>query len=199
MSAARFRWYAREARRAVSRLEADRRLRQRFPNAALERDVTVVSPNLLTLGNDVLVQHGTLLHCGGLEWSQGRGGIELGDGCTICHHAVLWGAGTITFKDRAAIAPGAMIFSSQSRYATDPDDPDATHFFAPVVLEEDVRVYANSIINIGVTIGRGAVVGANTLVLEDVAPYTFVAGNPAKVVREMDPASVPPLRRSPGT
>ncbi len=35
----------------------------------------------------------------------------------------------------------------------------------------------------GVTIGTGAIVGANAVVVKDVAPYSIVAGNPARVVK----------------
>jgi maltose O-acetyltransferase len=38
----------------------------------------------------------------------------------------------------------------------------------------------------GVTIGRGAIVGANTQVMTDVEPFTVVAGNPMRVVRKLD-------------
>jgi acetyltransferase-like isoleucine patch superfamily enzyme len=38
----------------------------------------------------------------------------------------------------------------------------------------------------GVTIGDGAIVGARSVVTQDVEPYTVVAGNPARVVREID-------------
>jgi len=43
----------------------------------------------------------------------------------------------------------------------------------------------NAIILKGVTIGRGAIVGAGSVVTKDVAPYTIVAGNPARVIREI--------------
>jgi acetyltransferase-like isoleucine patch superfamily enzyme len=38
----------------------------------------------------------------------------------------------------------------------------------------------------GVTIGDGAIVGARSVVIQDVPPYTIVAGNPAQVVRQID-------------
>jgi acetyltransferase-like isoleucine patch superfamily enzyme len=41
----------------------------------------------------------------------------------------------------------------------------------------------------GVTIGDGAVVGARSVVMEDVPPNTVVVGNPARFVRKLDPAS----------
>jgi acetyltransferase-like isoleucine patch superfamily enzyme len=56
---------------------------------------------------------------------------------------------------------------------------------APVVIEDDVWIGAKSTILKGVRIGRGAVVAANSVVTSDVAPFTLVAGNPARVVREL--------------
>ncbi|MFL9710431.1 acyltransferase [Methylobacillus sp. Pita1] len=45
----------------------------------------------------------------------------------------------------------------------------------------------NSIILKGVCIGEGAIVGAGSVVTKDVPPWTIVAGNPAKVIRELSP------------
>jgi maltose O-acetyltransferase len=37
----------------------------------------------------------------------------------------------------------------------------------------------------GVTIGRGAIIGAGSIVTKDVAPFTLYAGNPAKFIRNL--------------
>ena len=52
-----------------------------------------------------------------------------------------------------------------------------------VTLEDDVWVGAACYIKAGVTLGRGAVVGAGSVVLKDVPPYAIVAGTPARVLR----------------
>jgi acetyltransferase-like isoleucine patch superfamily enzyme len=52
----------------------------------------------------------------------------------------------------------------------------------PIKIEDNVWIGFDSIILPGVTIGRGAVVGARSVVKEDVPPYSIVAGNPARVV-----------------
>jgi len=51
-----------------------------------------------------------------------------------------------------------------------------------VVCEEDSWVGANCVLLSGVTVGRGAIVGAGSVVRNDVPPYSIVMGNPAKVV-----------------
>ena len=54
---------------------------------------------------------------------------------------------------------------------------------AKVVLEDDCHIGIGSIIMPGVTIGRGAIVGAGSLVTHDVPPYSVAVGSPAKVVK----------------
>ena len=55
-----------------------------------------------------------------------------------------------------------------------------------VVIEDDVWIGFKSSILKGVTIGRGAVVAAGSMVTKDVPPYTVVAGNPAVVIKHLE-------------
>jgi acetyltransferase-like isoleucine patch superfamily enzyme len=54
-----------------------------------------------------------------------------------------------------------------------------------VVIEDRVWIGFNAILLKGITIGEGAIVGAGSVVTKDVPPFTIVAGNPAKVIREL--------------
>jgi acetyltransferase-like isoleucine patch superfamily enzyme len=56
----------------------------------------------------------------------------------------------------------------------------------PVIIEDNVWIGEMSCILPGVTIGRGAIVGANSVVTHDVPPYTMVAGSPARIIKEID-------------
>ena len=53
---------------------------------------------------------------------------------------------------------------------------------APVFIEDDVWIGFNVAILKGVTVGRGAVIGAGAVVVDDVAPYSVVVGNPVRQV-----------------
>ena len=55
--------------------------------------------------------------------------------------------------------------------------------YQPVVIEDDVWIGARVIILPGVHIGKGAVIGAGSVVPRDVPDYAVVAGNPARIVR----------------
>ena len=56
---------------------------------------------------------------------------------------------------------------------------------APVVIESKVWIGFNVNILKGVTIGEGAVVGAGSVVTRNVAPFSVVAGNPARLIRTL--------------
>lgn len=52
------------------------------------------------------------------------------------------------------------------------------------IIEDDVWIGYGALIRRGVRIGRGAIIGAKSVVTADVAPYTIVAGAPARVIGE---------------
>ena len=58
----------------------------------------------------------------------------------------------------------------------------------PVIVEPNAWIGFDACVLPGVTVGRGSVVGARSVVFEDVAPYTVVSGNPARPVRTLEPA-----------
>jgi acetyltransferase-like isoleucine patch superfamily enzyme len=58
---------------------------------------------------------------------------------------------------------------------------------APVRICRGAWLGARTIVMKGVTIGEGAVCGMGSVVTKDVPPYTIVAGNPARVIRELPP------------
>ncbi len=55
----------------------------------------------------------------------------------------------------------------------------------PIVIEDDAWIGMNCIILKGVTIGKGAIVGAGSVVTKDVPAWTLVAGNPARVIKDL--------------
>ena len=68
---------------------------------------------------------------------------------------------------------------------------------AQVVIQDDAWIGFKSSILKGVTIGRGAVVAACSVVTKDVPPYTLVAGNPARAVADLPNPSAYALTSKP--
>jgi acetyltransferase-like isoleucine patch superfamily enzyme len=109
-----------------------------------------------------------------------RGQISIGAHSVIDRDCTLDGRGGITIGENVNLAPEVMVLTA----AHDPDSDDFVGIVKAVVIEDYVWVATRAMILPGVRIGRGAVVGAGSVVTKDVVAGTIVAGNPAKVIRE---------------
>lgn len=118
----------------------------------------------------------------GLELYGGRGRVTIGDHSTVQIGCLFVGVGIddLVIGNNVAIAYRTTILLG----GHDVHSAGFELISSPVVIEDDVFIGANALIMGGVTLGRGAVVGAGAVVGKSVAPYTIVAGNPAKPVGE---------------
>ncbi len=112
------------------------------------------------------------------------GKIVIGEYTQINHFTVLYG-GEIHIGNNVMIAPHVMIASGNHDFVQTAKPMrfagDLTR--GPIRIEDNVWIGSNCTVTDGVTIGRDAVIGANSVVTEDVAAYDIVAGAPAKLIR----------------
>jgi len=110
-------------------------------------------------------------------------GIDVGHRFSVNSGAILDGRGGITIGDDVMIGPHTAIYSSGHNF-TQPDRPMTSldHIMAPVVIGNDVWIGAHVCIPGGITIGRGAVIAAGSVVTKDVEEYTIVSGIPAQAI-----------------
>ncbi len=106
--------------------------------------------------------------------------IVIGDCVMVNARAILDGRHTLTIGDNVDIGEQAALFCG----GHDPQSPDYSSITAPIVVEDYVCVNARAMVIVGVTLGKGCVVGAGAVVNKDVPPYTIVAGVPAKKIGE---------------
>lgn len=176
--------------RELRRLAGERRLAEdlirEHEGLSLGRGVEIRSPARLRLGKRVTIENGVLLHCGGMEWSGGRGGIAIGDDTYVGPKAVLFGAGGIDLGVRVLISPGVVISSHQHSF-TRVDQAIGLQpvEFGAVVIEDNVWIGSNATILPGVSIGAGTVVGAGAVVTRSLPRRVLSAGVPARVVRDL--------------
>ncbi|KWH59684.1 acyltransferase [Burkholderia sp. AU39826] len=106
--------------------------------------------------------------------------ISIGDNTVINRYTYLDGRVPLTIGNNVNISHYTLI----QTLTHDPQNPDFVCLCKPVVIEDHVWIGARAIISPGVRIGEGAVVGAGSVVTRDVEPYTIVAGNPARFIKE---------------
>lgn len=97
-----------------------------------------------------------------------------------------------TGKD-VSIGPEAAILT----LGHDPNSASFEDRGAPVVIGDRVWIAYRAVVLPGVTIGEGAVVAAGAVVTKDVPPFSVVAGNPARVVRQRNSDLTYRLRHTP--
>jgi putative colanic acid biosynthesis acetyltransferase WcaF len=135
-------------------------------------------------------------------------GAKIGYGAHPYPSAKIWAPWNLEMGFRSCLGPdvdcycvdrviiGSWATVSQYSYlctAThDYRDPTMPLVTAPIVIGERAWVAADVFVGPGVTIGKGAVVGARASVFRNVDPWTVVGGNPARIIRRIMPPQEEP-------
>ena len=94
----------------------------------------------------------------------------------------------MTIEDEAFVGHGVMFINDRYPRATADSgslQTEADWKVVPTVIKRRASIGSNATILCGVTVGEDAIVGAGSVVLNDVPAKTIVAGNPAKVIRRI--------------
>jgi putative colanic acid biosynthesis acetyltransferase WcaF len=105
--------------------------------------------------------------------------LDLGDHASIGEWTLVYNLGLVTIGARASVSHGAHLCAGTHDYS----DPTLALHRLPITIGEQAWVCADAFVGPGVHIGEGAVVGAASVVVRDVQPWTVVAGNPARAIK----------------
>ena len=108
---------------------------------------------------------------------------RIGNNVKMMGYINLMARGGITIEDNVQIGANVQILTNNH----DPYNIDILTLH-PVTIKESAWIAAGASILPGVTVGKHAIVGACSVVTKDVPDYAVVAGNPAKVLKMLDPA-----------
>jgi acetyltransferase-like isoleucine patch superfamily enzyme len=155
----------------------------------------------LRLGRRVFIDDRVTIFC-----DKGGGAVELGDGCVLfCDCTILTGGGgSVTIGARTMLQPRCQLSAFVESIAIGNDvgiAPNCAFYpynhgtdlsqpiplqpltsTGPIIIEDGAWLGFGVIVLSGVRIGKGAVVGAGSVVMNDVPDYAVVMGNPARVV-----------------
>lgn len=137
-------------------------------NCWFYRDIELRTNTGIRVGPGSTFQTGVLLN----------GSVSIGAGCIFAPR-VFVSSGTHIFRWQPAlpIRLQEALYSQSSEGGVPYDDK-------PVFIGEDCWLGVNAVIMPGVTIGRGSVIGANSVVTSDIPPYSIAAGAPARVLKK---------------
>ncbi|MGK5092830.1 acyltransferase [Deltaproteobacteria bacterium TL4] len=113
------------------------------------------------------------------------GHLIVGDYCSFNTNVQLGASeGEMILGDYVIVGPN-VVFRAANHASEQLDVPVKLqgHLPGKIIIEDGVWIAANSVITSNVTIGKGAIVGAGSVVTKDVPPYAIVGGVPAKIIR----------------
>lgn len=125
--------------------------------------------------------------------------ISIGDYTTIRGNSLVGACAGISIGNHVIISNNVHIYDNNN-HPTDPQkriELCESGFYSklwnwrnsassPIVIEDNVWIGERATILKGVTIGRGSIVACDSVVTKSVPPYCIVAGNPAKVVKQLN-------------
>jgi acetyltransferase-like isoleucine patch superfamily enzyme len=116
-----------------------------------------------------------------------QGNAFVGRNCKISSHTFICEG--VTIEDDVFIGHNVNFINDLYPRSTVEDgslQTEADWKVVPTFIRKGASVGSSATILAGVTVGEGAIVGAGAVVTKDVPPWTIVAGNPAKVLRNIE-------------
>ena len=107
--------------------------------------------------------------------------VKIGNGVTVMNGALMMAAGGITIENKVMIAANVQLISNNH-------DPYIREILTckPILIKYGAWVGAGATILPGVTVGKYAIIGANSVVNKDIPDYAVAVGSPAKVIKYLD-------------
>jgi acetyltransferase-like isoleucine patch superfamily enzyme len=115
-------------------------------------------------------------------------GAHIGRNAKISSHTFICEG--VTIEDEVFIGHGVMFINDRYPRSTTEGgslQTEADWVCVPTTIKKRASVGSNATILCGVTVGEGAMVGAGSVVTHDVPPGAIVAGNPARIIKILEP------------
>jgi len=113
-------------------------------------------------------------------------GASIGKNCKISSHTFICEG--VHISDNVFVGHGVMFTNDLFPRATNPDgsqQTDADWTVIETYVKKGASIGSNATILCGITIGENALIGAGAVVTKDVPANTIVAGNPAKIMKQI--------------
>lgn len=136
-----------------------------------------------SLGGTILVGRGTEILNGALIMSYG-GNIRIGENCSINPYSILYGHGGLFIGNNVLIAGHCILIPANHNFS-DLNIPINKQGLTckGIIIEDDVWLGAGCKVLDGVHIGKGAIIGAGSVVTKSIPENSIYVGNPAKLLK----------------
>ncbi len=152
-------------------------------------NVQVYGPNI-SLGKNVVIvgANGSSTNITTVKMNGHEGSIDIGDNVLVMNGVRISSASRIVIGEDCMLANFCYLTDADWHDIYDRTMPVGRT--SPIVLEKGAWIGDSAIICKGVRVGRNSIVGAGAVVTKDVPPNVVVAGNPARIMKKLDPDKV---------
>ncbi len=148
-------------------------------------EINCLSKQKIICGNRVSIGKFAIIRPSNIYGGEMGEGLKIGNNSNIGPYAYIGCSGYIEIGDNVMISPRVSIYAENHVFdRTDITMKEQGVNKQFVKIEDDCWIAANSIILAGVTIGKGSVIAAGSVVTNDVPPYSVVAGVPARIIKQ---------------
>ena len=146
-------------------------------------EINALSINGVKIGNNVNLGDFSAIRCTGSLKKIGKG-IKIGNDCGFGDYCFFGAAGGIEIGDSVIMGQNVRFHSENHNYSKT-DIPIRLQGVTNkgIKVEEDCWIGAGVVFLDGVNIGKGSVIGANTIVNKDIPSYSIAVGNPVKIIK----------------
>ena len=137
----------------------------------------ILRPWCLSIGHRGQLEHNVFI-----KITDDKAQLAMGESVFVGYGSEFDVASRVSIGSNVLIAPGCFITDHSHIHRAGASIASQGCESAPVRIGDDVWLGAHSIVLAGVTIGNGAIIGANSVVTGDVESMAIVAGSPARVV-----------------
>jgi len=158
----------------------------RIMNITGDKRKIVLDDNVIVDGELVVFNHGGMITIGEYSYIGMGSRIWSGEKVTIGKYVLI--SHNVGISDTSAHEFNYLERAERYKELIEKGFPKdkAGIKTAAIIIDDYAWINFNSIIMRGITIGKGAIVGAGSVVTKDVPPFTLVAGNPAKIIKNLD-------------
>lgn len=140
--------------------------------------IEILDNSSVALGKNLILEKYVTLKSFGTGELIIKDNVYINKGTTVVSH------NKIVISEGVLIGPNVMIFDHNHDREKELSNRGSQHYkSSPIYIEQDVWIGANSVILSGITIGKGSVIAAGSVVTKDVPENTIVGGNPARIIK----------------
>ncbi len=149
----------------------------------IDKSVHIIGLKNIRIGSNNIISDDTWLNVN--DRTDGKIGIEIGNNCYIGKRNFFSSSAKITLKDYFMSGINCSLLGSDHLI----DEPLKPYIHTGTTNDTSIYIGTNVWFGANVTvigdvkIGHGSIIGANSLVLKDIPPFSIAVGNPAKVIK----------------